>query len=98
MKRLLRGAVSLVTVAVALASAGCGDKSSENTPTGPQLPATGNTARRRQPTSQQPPAVNSGGRVTSMAVAMSIMDVSPWVAKNRNTGNQRGSNKMSCCL
>jgi hypothetical protein len=46
-----------------------GGKSSENTPTGPQLPATGNTARRRQPTSQQPPAVNSGGRVTSMAVA-----------------------------
>jgi ice-binding like protein len=68
MRLALRGAVSVVTVAVALASAGCGTKSSENTPTGPQLPAT-NTARGRQPTSQQPPAVNSGGRVTSMAVA-----------------------------
>jgi hypothetical protein len=68
MRLALRGAVSVVTVALALANAGCGTKSSENTPTGPQLPATGNTARGHKPTSQQP-AVSSGGRVTSMAVA-----------------------------
>src|SRR4026208_1311904 len=65
----LRGAVTIVPVAVALANAGCGTKSSENTPTGPQLPATSDTARGRKPTSQHPPAANSGGRVTSMAVA-----------------------------
>jgi hypothetical protein len=73
MKPLLRGAVSVLTVALALASTGCGPKSSERTPTGPQVPATESATRGRPTTSSQGPRASTDGHgVRAMAVAPNL--------------------------
>jgi hypothetical protein len=56
MKPVLRCAMSLLTVAVALAHAGCGSNSRESTPTG----------------GPRPPVAGGAGRVTAMAIAPTL--------------------------